>query len=55
MDLQELLKELDQRIEFRRTNQNDPHGIDTAVMVALTEVRMAVSNAIEASKKPTYD
>jgi hypothetical protein len=26
-------KELDKCIEFRRNNTNDPHGIDTAVLV----------------------
>jgi hypothetical protein len=35
------IEELDKKIEFHRTNQNDPHSIGTAVMVALTEVRDA--------------
>jgi hypothetical protein len=34
-------KELDKCIEFRRNNTNDPHGIDTAVLVALEEVKAA--------------
>lgn len=34
-------------IEFHRTNQNDPHGIGNAVMVALTEVRTAFATAFK--------
>jgi hypothetical protein len=34
-------------IEFHRTNQNDPHGIGNAVMIALTEVRTAFATAFK--------
>jgi hypothetical protein len=33
---------LTRAIEFHRTNPDDPHGIRSAVMVALTEVRDAM-------------
>lgn len=35
---EQLIKKLENKIEFHRTNTNDPYGIGTAVMVALTEV-----------------
>lgn len=35
------LAALNQAIEFHRTNQDDPYGIDVAVMAALIEIRDA--------------
>jgi len=42
-----IVAEIDKRIDFRRNNQNDPHNIDTAVMVALMEVRGAIQVALK--------
>lgn len=40
-----LIEVLREKAEFHRTNPNDPHGIGTACMVALTEVADAVEEA----------
>jgi len=43
--MKKLLKELDDRAEFWRTTKEDPHGIATAVYVALMEVRAAIRDS----------
>ncbi len=40
--LEELKMEIGDRAEFWRTNTEDAHGINTAVYVALSEVRSAI-------------
>jgi hypothetical protein len=40
-----LIAELERRAEYWRTTKEDPHGIATAVMVALEEVASAVKAA----------
>lgn len=40
-----LINELEEKAEFHRTNTNDPHGIGTAVQVALSEVAQAIKDA----------
>jgi len=35
------LEELDRTIEFYRTKNDDAHGINTAVMIAVLEIRNA--------------
>jgi len=39
---EQLLKKLEAKAEFHRTNKHDPHGIGTAVYVALLEVSKAI-------------
>ena len=36
---------IDRAVEFHRGNQNDPHGVGNAVIVALTEIQKAYSDA----------
>lgn len=42
MHLKSLIEELKKREEFWRQTQNDPHGISTAVMVTLQEIREVI-------------
>jgi hypothetical protein len=41
------LENLDIAIEFHRTNQNDPRGVDLAVMTALSEVKSCYESALK--------
>lgn len=43
--LEQLTKNIDERAEFWRTNPEDPHGIGTAVYVALVEVSHSLADA----------
>ena len=42
---------LEKRAEAWRTNTNDPYGINTAVYVALLEVKEAISDALANSEQ----
>ena len=48
---EQLLKKLESKAEFHRTNKHDPHGIGAAVYVALLEVSKAIKE-IQAENKP---
>lgn len=45
MNAKKLIKSLKRRIEFHQNNQNDPHGIGTAVVAALSEVVEAIKES----------
>jgi hypothetical protein len=52
------IEAIDKRISFWRNNPDDPHGIATAVLVALSEVRETVLEVCpprcKALVKPTW-
>lgn len=42
-----LMERIDEAIEFRRTNQNDPYNLDRAVVVALLDLKDAILDSIK--------